>query len=75
VAIAKYWANLGSMKLDYKIEFHGCKPDSREVTMLHADGIHKIELFSGLRNEEISPNIQLKNVVSVLRYFLMNATD
>lgn len=65
--IAKYWANIGSMKISYTIDFHGCRPDCSSVTMLHADGIHGIELYSGLLNEEISPNIQIKSIVSVLR--------
>jgi len=65
--VAKYWASLGNMKVDYKIEFHGCKPDSSAITMLHADGIHSVELSSGLRNEEVAPSIQLKNCVQVLR--------
>lgn len=65
--IAKYWANIGSMKISYTMEFHGCRPDSSSLTMLHADGIHGIELHSGLHNEEVSPNIQIKSIVSVLR--------
>uniref|UniRef100_A0A1B6LQD6 Tripeptidyl-peptidase 2 n=1 Tax=Graphocephala atropunctata TaxID=36148 RepID=A0A1B6LQD6_9HEMI len=67
VVIAKYWANLGSMNLNYKVEMHGCRPDSPVVTMVHADGIHGLELYSGLQSEEVSPNIQIKSSVSALR--------
>ncbi|XP_046674553.1 tripeptidyl-peptidase 2-like [Homalodisca vitripennis] len=67
VVVAKYWANLGHMNLNYSVELHGCRPDTPAVTMLHADGIHEIELYSGLQSEEVSPFIQIKSSVSVLR--------
>lgn len=67
VVVAKYWANLGNIKVDYTIGFHGCRPGNSAVTMIHADGVHDIEIFSGLQKEEVSPNIQLKNIVSALR--------
>lgn len=67
MVVAKYWANLGDMTLNYAIEFHGCRPDSSFITMHHADGLHGIDLHSGLQVEEISPSIQLKNIVAVLR--------
>lgn len=67
VVVAKYWASLGNVKLNYKVEFRGCRPDSRAVTMLHADGVHQVQMYSGLQSEDISPNIQIKSVVSALR--------
>ncbi|PNF43825.1 Tripeptidyl-peptidase 2 [Cryptotermes secundus] len=67
VVVAKYWADLGEVTLDYSIAFHGVKPESPSVTMHGADGILSLELRSGLRNEEISPAVTLKNSVQVLR--------
>lgn len=67
VVLAKFWASLGSMKVDYKIEFHGCRPDQPIVTMVHGDKMHEVVLNSGLRSEEVVPSISLKEVVSVLR--------
>lgn len=68
MVVAKYWANLGEMLVDYSVEFHGIKPDSPSVTMHSADGIYSIEISSGLRMEEILPVVSLKNSVLVVRY-------
>jgi hypothetical protein len=67
VVVAKYWADLGEVTLDYSVAFHGVKPESPSVTMQGADGILSLELRSGLRSEEISPAVTLKNSVQVLR--------
>jgi tripeptidyl-peptidase-2 len=67
VVVAKYWADHGEVTLDYSIAFHGVKPESPSVTMHGADGILSLELRSGLRSEEISPAVTLKNSVQVLR--------
>ncbi|XP_058803991.1 tripeptidyl-peptidase 2 isoform X2 [Phymastichus coffea] len=67
VAIAKYWANLGDILIDYTMEFHGIRLINGDLTMQSGDGIHRLELRSSLRNEEITPNILLKNFVQVLR--------
>ncbi|KAJ4440491.1 hypothetical protein ANN_08632 [Periplaneta americana] len=67
VVVAKYWANLGEVTLDYSIAFHGVKPESPNITMQGADGILSIEIRSGLRNEELAPVVTLKNTVQVLR--------
>lgn len=68
VVVAKYWANLGEVTLDYSVEFHGVKPERPVITMHGADGILSLELRSGLRREKISPVITLKNTVQVLRW-------
>jgi tripeptidyl-peptidase-2 len=67
VVVAKYWANLGEVTLDYSIEFHGLKPERPVITMHGADGILSLELRSGMRREKISPAVTLKNTVQVLR--------
>lgn len=65
--VAKYWANLGDVTIDYSISFHGLKPESPSITMQGADGIHSIEIYSGLRMEEALPVITIKNIVLVVR--------
>lgn len=67
VAIAKYWANLGEMYVDYTIEFHGIRVVNGDLAMHSADGINRLELKSSLRNEEVVPSISLKSTVQVLR--------
>lgn len=66
VVIAKYWANLGEITLDYTISFHGVKPNQQSITMHAADGVHMIEVTS-LQGEEILPSITLKNAVQILQ--------
>ena len=68
VTIAKYWANLGDMLIDYTIEFHGVRLINGDLTMQSGDGIHRLELRSSLRSEEVVPNISFKHSVQVLRY-------
>ncbi len=69
VSIAKYWANLGDITVDYSIEFHGVRLINGDLTMQSADGVHRLELKSSLRNEEVVPTISLKHSVQILRYF------
>ncbi|XP_064215541.1 tripeptidyl-peptidase 2 isoform X1 [Tribolium castaneum] len=66
VVIAKYWANLGELSLDYSISFYGVKPNCQSITMHAADGIHSVEVTS-LQGEEILPAITLKNSVQILK--------
>ncbi|XP_076661783.1 tripeptidyl-peptidase 2-like [Halictus rubicundus] len=67
VVIAKYWANLGDMLVDYSIEFHGIHMISGNLTMQSGDGINRLELRSSLRNEEVVPSICLKSSVQILK--------
>lgn len=67
VVVAKFWSSLVHMLVDYEVEFRGAKPDHPAVTMLGSDGIHTIEISSGVRTEEIVPTVSLKTSVLVLR--------
>lgn len=74
VAVAKYWANLGELTIDYSIQFHGIKPNQQSITMHAAEGIHSVEVTS-LQGEEILPTITLKNSVQILKYFFQTKTS
>jgi tripeptidyl-peptidase-2 len=65
--IAKWWASLGEVSVDYTISFYGLRPELPQVTMHGADGILHLEVKSNLRHEELSPIVQLKTQVQVLR--------
>jgi hypothetical protein len=34
VCIAKWWANIGDVNLDYSVTFHGVKPSSSQITVV-----------------------------------------
>ena len=34
LTLAKWWANLGEVSLDYDLTFHGLEPDSKSVTVV-----------------------------------------
>ncbi|KAF4524231.1 hypothetical protein B566_EDAN012199 [Ephemera danica] len=65
--VAKWWASLGEVAIDYSISFFGLRPELPMVSMHGADGILHLEVRSGLRHEELAPVIQLKTQVQVLR--------
>jgi len=68
VTLAKMWSSLNSMTVNFDVEFRGAKPDQNRLTMLGSDGVHCIEVSSGLSNEEIAPSVSLKTCVLVARY-------
>lgn len=67
LVIAKYWANLGDMLIDYTIEFHGLHMINGNLTMQSGDGINRLELRSSLRTEEVVPCVSLKSSVQILK--------
>ncbi|KAL3289997.1 hypothetical protein HHI36_023375 [Cryptolaemus montrouzieri] len=66
VVIAKYWAHIGDVKVDYTFKFRGVKPNQSSITMHAADGVHCIEV-STLQWEEVSPSVVLKHSVQIIR--------
>ncbi|KAI4503188.1 hypothetical protein M0802_001410 [Mischocyttarus mexicanus] len=67
VVLAKYWANLGDVSIDYTIEFHGLRIINGNLTMQSGDGINRLELRSSMRIEEVVPSVTLKSSVQVLK--------
>jgi len=61
--VAKWWASLGDVSIDYSLSFYGLKPETPIVTMHGADGIMHLEVHSVLRHEEMSPAVSLKTQV------------
>ncbi|KAI5645057.1 subtilase family domain-containing protein [Phthorimaea operculella] len=60
VVIAKYWANIGDIQVNYSIEFHGLKPDfGKSLVMGAAEGVKGV-LLSSLRLQDVQPAAQLK---------------
>ncbi|XP_048746966.2 tripeptidyl-peptidase 2-like [Ostrea edulis] len=67
LCIAKWWANLGDVILNYSITFHGVSLDTKKPVMHASDGVVRYNIRANLRREEISPNISLKTLVQPLR--------
>ncbi|XP_015173140.1 PREDICTED: tripeptidyl-peptidase 2 isoform X4 [Polistes dominula] len=67
VVLAKYWANLGDVSIDYTIEFHGLRIINGNLTMQSGDGINRLELRSSMRIEEVVPCVTLKSSVQILK--------
>ena len=65
--VAKFWTEQLDNVIDYSIKFYGCKPEGESFTMHHAQGIMSIEIMGGTQVEDISPSIQLKQNVIVLK--------
>ncbi|CAF4861656.1 unnamed protein product [Pieris macdunnoughi] len=60
VVIAKYWANLGDLCMDYTLEFHGLKPDFGPQLTLSAHALGNVAL-AALRAQDVQPAAQLKH--------------
>ncbi|KAL4219860.1 tripeptidyl-peptidase II Tpp2 [Mactra antiquata] len=67
LCIAKWWANIGDVTLDYSITFHGVSCSSNTVVMHGGEGVTRFELRSTLKTEDISPCVTFKTVTQPLR--------
>ncbi|CAH0727680.1 unnamed protein product, partial [Brenthis ino] len=66
VVIAKYWASLGDISVDYTVEFHGLKPDFGARLTLGAAALGAVQL-AALRPQDVQPVAQLKYIEPVYR--------
>uniref|UniRef100_A0A2A4JXG6 Uncharacterized protein n=1 Tax=Heliothis virescens TaxID=7102 RepID=A0A2A4JXG6_HELVI len=67
VVLAKYWANIGDVVVDYSVEFHGLKPDfGSRLVLGAADGLRPVRLRA-LRQQDVLPAATLKYLEPVLR--------
>ncbi|XP_022341956.2 tripeptidyl-peptidase 2-like [Crassostrea virginica] len=67
LCMAKWWANLGNVILNYSITFHGISVDIKKPVMHASDGVLRLNVRTNLRREEVNPNISLKTLVQPLR--------
>ncbi|CAG9796314.1 unnamed protein product [Diatraea saccharalis] len=67
VAIAKYWANIGDLTVNYSVEFHGLKPDcGPRVCLTAVEGVRCLSV-GALRLQEVAPHAVLKYSEPVCR--------
>lgn len=67
VVVAKYWANIGDLAIDYSIDFHGLKPDFGSRLVLNAGDAVRGVLLRALRLQDVQPTAQLKYSEPVIR--------
>uniref|UniRef100_A0A2L2YDC2 Tripeptidyl-peptidase 2 n=1 Tax=Parasteatoda tepidariorum TaxID=114398 RepID=A0A2L2YDC2_PARTP len=67
VAFAQWWTCIDPVNISYSISFRGLKPDSPEIVMHGADGIHRVDVTSTLTYEDMYPSASLKSYTMTLR--------
>ena len=69
ICLAKWWANIGTVKASYCITFHGVVPSNcgREIFLHGAHAISRLDLKSQLHAEDVQPEAKLKYSVSNYR--------
>ena len=67
ICLAKWWADLGSVKVSYNVIFHGVVPNSNEIVFHASDCVHRVDVRSALHNEEIQTEAKLKSMVQSYR--------
>ncbi|XP_053618070.1 tripeptidyl-peptidase 2 [Plodia interpunctella] len=67
IVIAKYWANIGELVVEYSVEFHGLKPDFGARLVVRAAGGLRGARVLALRLQELAPSACLRHHDSVAR--------
>ncbi|CAM1330735.1 TPP2 (predicted), partial [Pycnogonum litorale] len=67
LCIAKWWASIGDVSLNFCITFCGLRPDQPSITMHAADAIHRVDIMSTLKAEDIAPQVIFKSLVQPTR--------
>ncbi|VDP28979.1 unnamed protein product [Soboliphyme baturini] len=65
--IIKWWSSLGDVVLSYSITFYGIMAVPREITLFSDSPVTRIDVTSPFRHEELSPKLELKDLVQPLR--------
>ncbi|KAG0716947.1 Tripeptidyl-peptidase 2 [Chionoecetes opilio] len=66
VCLARWWSSLVDGQVQIFVEFHSLRPSQEEVTLLCSESVQRVDVWSGLRNEEMSPQATLKHHAQVL---------
>ncbi|XP_078694008.1 tripeptidyl-peptidase 2-like isoform X1 [Branchiostoma floridae x Branchiostoma belcheri] len=67
VCLARWWASLGEVNVNYSVTFHGLQPSITTLNLHAADGITRVDVKSPLKHEDVQPSIKLEHGVCPLR--------
>ena len=60
LVIAKWWANLGEVPLNWKITFNGLEPSVEAPCLMAAEGVYRLDIRSSLK-QVCAEKIEEKN--------------
>ncbi|GIY14821.1 tripeptidyl-peptidase 2 [Caerostris extrusa] len=67
LVLVQWWTSLEPATIKYHLSFCSLRPDSPYINMFGADGIHRIDVQSSIKYEEMLPSAVFKTQVQVLR--------
>eukprot|EP00058_Branchiostoma_floridae_P017807 XP_002603296.1 hypothetical protein BRAFLDRAFT_119705 [Branchiostoma floridae] len=67
VCLARWWASLGEVNVNYNVTFHGLQPSVTTLNLHAADGITRVDVKSPLKHEDVQPSIKLEHGVCPIR--------
>ncbi|XP_035827746.1 tripeptidyl-peptidase 2 [Aplysia californica] len=67
VCIAKWWASLGDVLLDYTVTFYGAQLTTDSPTVHGGEGIARFDVISPIKTEDLAPSLTLKTAIFPLR--------
>jgi len=66
LCLARWWCSLVDGQVQLTCDFHSLYPSQEEMTLLCSEGMQRVDVRSGLRQEELNPQAVLKHHAQVV---------
>ncbi|CAL4069880.1 unnamed protein product [Meganyctiphanes norvegica] len=66
LCLARWWCSLVDGQVQLTCDFHSLCPSQEEMTLLCSEGMQRVDVRSGLRQEELNPQAVLKHHAQVV---------